>query len=189
MLFRSILTIDGVKVYENEIGGPEDVANVDLRQAAAVAEINGRFERIRVPVTAGPHKVGATFVARTMAESDAVLQPFVPGGGEVGIIEGEESPLKIQRLEINGPFEPSGVSDTPSRKRVFVCRPKSEAEELPCARDIVRHLARAAFRRPVTDADLATPLDFYATARRTGDFEQGVRSADRKSTRLNSSHT
>ena len=68
------------------------------------------------------------------------------GGGEVGIIEGEESPLKIQRLEINGPFEPSGVSDTPSRKRVFVCRPKSEAEELPCARDIVRHLARAAFR-------------------------------------------
>jgi hypothetical protein len=174
---KLILTIDGVKVFENEIGGAEDVANVDLRQAAAVAEINGRFERIRVPVTAGPHKVGATFVARTMAESDAVLQPFVPGGGEVGIIEGEESPLKIQRLEINGPFDASGVSDTPSRRRVFVCRPKSESEELPCARDIVRHLARSAFRRPVTDADLATPLEFYATARRMGDFEQGVRSA------------
>ena len=78
------------------------MAAVDLRQAAAVAELNGRFERIRVPVAAGPHKVGATFIARTMAESDAVLQPFVPGGGEVGIIEGEESPLKIQRLEING---------------------------------------------------------------------------------------
>ncbi len=74
-----ILTIDGLKVFENEIGGREDVAAVDLRQAAAVAELNGRFERIRVPVTAGPHKVGATFVARTMAESDAVLQPFVPG--------------------------------------------------------------------------------------------------------------
>jgi mono/diheme cytochrome c family protein len=174
---KLVLTIDGVKVFENEIGGPEDVANVDLHQAAAVAEINGRFERIRVPVTAGPHKVGATFVARTMAESDAVLQPFVPGGGEVGIIEGEDSPLKIQRLEINGPFDASGVSDTPSRKRVFICHPKSEAEELPCAQNIVRHLARAAFRRPVTDADLATPLEFYATARRTGGFEQGIRSA------------
>ena len=175
---KLILTIDGVKVFENEIGGREDVAAVDLRQAAAVAELNGRFERIRVPVTAGPHKVGATFVARTMAESDAVLQPFVPGGGEVGIIEGEESPLKIERLEINGPFDPSGVGDTPSRKRVFVCRPKAAAEELPCAREIVQRLTRAAFRRPVTEADLTTPLEFYATAaRQTGDFEQGIRSA------------
>ncbi len=105
---RLILAIDGKKVFEDEIGGPEDVEAVDLRQAAAVAEINGRFENIRVPLTAGPHTIAATFVARTMAESDAVLQPFVPGGGEVGIIEGEESPLKIQRLEINGPFTRSG---------------------------------------------------------------------------------
>ncbi|MEO8467301.1 MAG: DUF1592 domain-containing protein [Gammaproteobacteria bacterium] len=174
---KLILTIDGVKVFENEIGGPEDVAAVDLRQAAAVAELNGRFERIRMPVTAGPHKIAVTFVARTMAESDAVLQPFVPGGGEVGIIEGEESPLKIQRLEINGPFDPSGVSDTPSRKRIFVCRPKTPAEELPCAHEIVQRLTRAAFRRPVTDADLKTPLEFYAAAREKGGFEQGVRSA------------
>ena len=107
---RLILAIDGKKVFEDEIGGPDDVEAVDLRQAAAVAEINGRFENIRVPMTAGPHTVVATFVARTMAESDAVLQPFVPGGGEVGIIEGEESPLKIERLEINGPFTSSGLS-------------------------------------------------------------------------------
>ena len=105
---RLILAIDGKKVFEDEIGGPEDVEAVDLRQAAAVAEINGRFKNIRVPMTAGPHTIAATFVARTMAESDAVLQPFVPGGGEVGIIEGEESPLKIQRLEINGPFNADG---------------------------------------------------------------------------------
>ncbi len=174
---KLILAIDGIKVFENEIGGPEDVAAVDLRQAAAVAEINGRFERIKVPVTAGPHTVAATFVARTMSESDAVLQPFVPGGGEVGIIEGEESPLKVQRLEINGPFDASGVSDTPSRQRVFVCHPKTPAEELPCAREIVQRLTRAAFRRPVTAEDLKTPLEFYATARQTGGFEQGIRGA------------
>jgi hypothetical protein len=174
---KLILAIDGIKVFENEIGGPEDVAAVDLRQAAAVAEINGRFERIKVPVTAGPHTVAATFIARTMSESDAVLQPFVPGGGEVGIIEGEESPLKVQRLEINGPFDASGVSDTPSRQRVFVCHPKTPAEELPCAREIVQRLTRAAFRRPVTAEDLKTPLEFYATARQTGGFEQGIRGA------------
>ncbi len=174
---RLVLVIDGKKVFEDEIGGPEDVEAVDLRQAAAVAEINGRFENIRVPMTAGPHKIAATFVARTMSESDAVLEPFIPGGGEVGIIEGEESPLKIQRLEINGPFTVSGLSNTPSRERIFSCRPRAPDDELPCAREILTRLTRQAFRRPVTDADLAAPMKFYEQARATGDFEAGVRSA------------
>jgi mono/diheme cytochrome c family protein len=177
-----IVAVDGKQVYANTIGGPEDLANVDTRQAAAVAEINSRFERIRVPVTAGPHKVAATFVARTLSESDAVLQPFIPGGGEVGIIEGEESPLKVERLQIDGPIDPTGLSDTPSRKRIFICRPASEADELPCAKRIVAHLTRQAFRRPVTDADLETPLQFFATGRQAGGpgiagFENGVRNA------------
>ena len=174
---RLILAIDGKKVFEDEIGGPEDVEAVDLRQAAAVAEINGRFENIRVPLTAGPHTIAATFVARTMAESDAVLQPFVPGGGEVGIIEGEESPLKIQRLEINGPFTAAGLSDTPSRQRIFTCRPQTPADELPCARQIITRLTRQAFRRPVTDADLEIPLSFYEQGQANGGFEAGVRNA------------
>jgi hypothetical protein len=174
---RLILAIDGKKVFEDEIGGPDDVEAVDLRQAAAVADINGRFENIRVPMTAGPHTIAATFVARTMSESDAVLQPFVPGGGEVGIIEGEESPLKIQRLEINGPFDVSGMSPTPSRERIFSCRPETVDAELPCAREILTRLTRRAFRRPVTDADLAIPLRFYEQGRANGDFEAGVRNA------------
>ncbi|HUQ52219.1 MAG TPA: DUF1592 domain-containing protein, partial [Gammaproteobacteria bacterium] len=174
---RLILAIDGKKVFENEIGGPDDVEAVDLRQAAAVAEINGRFENIRVPLTAGPHTIAATFVARTMAESDAVLQPFVPGGGEVGIIEGEESPLKIQRLEINGPFTATGLSDTPSRQRIFTCRPQDPADEPKCAREIVTRLTRAAFRRPVTDDELKTPLEFYEAGKARGGFEAGVRNA------------
>jgi len=174
---RLILAIDGKKVFEDEIGGPDDVEAVDLRQAAAVAEINGRFENIRVSLPAGPHTIAATFVARTMAESDAVLEPFVPGGGEVGIIEGEESPLKVQRLEINGPFAPSGVAETPSRRRVFSCRPATPADEQPCAREILTRLTRQAFRRPVTDADLATPLRFFEAARASDGFEAGVQSA------------
>jgi len=174
---RLILAIDGKKVFEDEIGGPDDVEAVDLRQAAAVAEINGRFEDIRVSLTAGPHTIAATFVARTMSESDAVLEPFVPGGGEVGIIEGEESPLKVQRLEINGPFAPSGVAETPSRRRVFSCRPVMPADAEPCAREILTRLTRQAFRRPVTDADLATPLKFFEAARASDGFEAGVQNA------------
>ena len=174
---RLILTIDGRKVFENELGGPEDVAAVDLEQAAAVAKINGRFENIRVPVTAGPHTVTATFVARTLSESDAVLQPFIPGGGEVGIIEGEESPLKIQRLEIDGPYVTTGISDTPSRKRIFTCRPQAQSEERACAEQIVTRLTRAAFRRPVTAEDVATPLQFFEQGRQGADFDAGIRNA------------
>ncbi len=172
-----IIAIDGKQVYSNTIGGPEDLANVDVHQAAAVAELNGRFERIRATVAAGPHQVAATFVSRTLAESDAVLQPFIPGGGEVGIIEGEESPLKIERLQIDGPIDPTGVTDTPSRKKIFICRPANEAEELPCAKQIVAHFTRAAFRRPVSDADLETPMQFFASGRQAGGFDNGIRNA------------
>ena len=174
---KVIVAIDGKQVYANEIGGPEDLADLDVHQAAAVARLNSRFEHIRVQVPAGPHKVAATFVARTMSESDAVLEPFVPGGGEVGIIEGEESPLKIERLQIDGPIKPTGVSDTPGRKKIFVCRPATEAEEQPCAREILAKVVRTAFRRPATDADLKTPLEFYATGRRVGGFDNGIRNA------------
>ncbi|HUO67153.1 MAG TPA: DUF1587 domain-containing protein, partial [Gammaproteobacteria bacterium] len=162
---KLIVAIDGKEVYANEIGGPEDLEDVDLHQAAAVGKINSRFQHIKVQVPAGPHTVAATFVARTMSESDAVLEPLVPGGGEVGIIEGEESPLKIERLEIDGPIDPTGAGNTPSREKIFVCRPSSEAEEQPCARKILAKVARTAFRRQVTDEDLKTPLEFFATGK------------------------
>ncbi len=174
---KLIVAIDGKEVYANEIGGPEDLEDVDLHQAAAVGKINSRFQHIKVQVPAGPHTVAATFVARTMSESDAVLEPLVPGGGEVGIIEGEESPLKIERLEIDGPIDPTGVGDTPSREKIFVCRPSSEAEEQPCAREILAKVARTAFRRPVTDEDLKTPLEFFATGKLAGGFDNGIRNA------------
>jgi len=174
---KLIVAIDGKEVYANEIGGPEDLEDVDLHQAAAVGKINSRFQHIKVQVPAGPHTVAATFVARTMSESDAVLQPLVPGGGEVGTIEGEESPLKIERLQIDGPINPTGVGDTPSREKIFVCRPSSEAEQEPCARKILAKVTRTAFRRPVTDADLQTPLEFFATGKAAGGFDNGIRNA------------
>jgi hypothetical protein len=174
---RLILTIDDVKVFENEIGGPDDLEAVDLHQAAAVAEINGRFEHIRVHVPAGQHKIAATFVARTMSESDSVLQPLVPGGGEVGIVEGEPSPLKIERLQVDGPIHPTGAGETPSRARIFTCRPETPDGELPCAKRILTRIMHHAYRRPVTESDLDVPLRFYARASRDGGFEAGIRSA------------
>jgi mono/diheme cytochrome c family protein len=165
-----IVTIDGVKVFENAIGGEEDIRAIDQQQAPAVAAINSRFMDIPVKVTAGPHKVGVMFLARTFAEPDEVLHSFKPSAGEDRI-------PKIGSLEIQGPFNPTGVSETPSRARVFVCRPKGPSDELPCAKTILSSIARKAYRRPITDADVEAPLGFYGAARALGDFDTAIRDA------------
>jgi uncharacterized protein DUF1592/uncharacterized protein DUF1588/uncharacterized protein DUF1585/uncharacterized protein DUF1595 len=69
------------------------------------------------------------------------------------------------------------VSQTPSRARVFVCQPKSTSDELPCAKTILSSLARKAYRRPITNADLDAPLQFYSAARALGDFDTAIRDA------------
>jgi hypothetical protein len=167
---RVIVTIDGAKVFESHVGGEEDLKAIDQQQAPAVAAINGRFQNIPVTVKAGPHKVGVTFVARTFAESDEVLYAFRPGLGE------ERIP-KMAGLEITGPFTTAGLSDTPGRQRVFVCRPGGASDELPCATQILSTLARRAYRRPVTEQDLAAPLAFFKNVRATGDFDAAIQGA------------
>jgi mono/diheme cytochrome c family protein len=165
-----VVSIDGVKVFQGQIGGEEDIKAIDQQQAPAVAAINGRFQNIPLKVTAGPHTVGVTFIARTYAESDEVLHAFKPGAGEDRIV-------RVSSVEIQGPFNPAGLGNTPSRQRVLICTPANAADELPCAKRILGSLARRAFRRPVTDQDLAAPLAFYTKARETGDFEAGIREA------------
>jgi hypothetical protein len=83
----------------------------------------------------------------------------------------------LEKVEITGPFTPSGPGDTPSRRRVFVCRPSSESDESACARRILTPIARRAFRRPATDADLEMPLRFFTSGRAKGDFDKGVQTA------------
>ena len=167
---KVILLIDDQRVFEGMIGGPDDLKNVDQNQATAVAEIRARFEDIRVAVTAGQHEVAVTFEARTFAESDYLLEPFEPSGGETSVIV-------ANRLEIEGPFNVTGLTDTPSRERIFACRPENEADEEPCAREILSAIARHAFRRAVNEADLRAPLQFFAAGRAAGNFDDGIRNA------------
>ena len=166
---RLIITIDGNEVFARDVGGEKDLKNIDQNQAQAVAEINKYFNHIKVNVMAGPHKVGITFVGRSYAESDETLEPFREGGG-FDVIMG------IRHVEIAGPFQTEGVGETPSRQRIFVCHPSSADEETPCARKIFSTIARRAFRRPVTDADLGAPMQFYEHGHELGGFEAGVRS-------------
>lgn len=170
---RVIMTIDGLKVFEASLGGEPDLKAIDQQQAPAVEAINARFKKIRLGVKAGVRKVGVTFVARSSGESDAVLEPFVQDSGV------DRMP-RISQLQITGPYSPSGVSDTPSRQRVFVCAPAPGAtatEELACATKILRNVAQQAYRRPVTDEDLASPLSFFKSGRADGGFDKGIESA------------
>ena len=163
-----VVMVDGRKVFEHAVGGDEDMKAIDQKQAAAVAAINGRFQNIPFTVAAGPHRIGVTFVARSYAESDEVLFSFKPAAGE------ERIP-RVPSVEVTGPFNPAGLSETPSRQRVLVCHPAPGSDELPCATKIFSVFARRAFRRPVTDRDLDAPLRFFRAARASGDFDAGIR--------------
>ena len=172
-----IITVDDVKVFEERLGGDEDLAAVEVEQATAVTRINGRFQNIRRHVAAGPHRIGIAFRQKSGAVGDDVLHSLVPVEGMTSAVNGNSpSPgPRVQSVEIKGPISPSGPGDTPSRRKVFVCRPQSAADELPCAHRIFAHIAEQAFRRPVTDADLAGALEFYADGRRAGGFDTGIR--------------
>ena len=164
-----ILTIDGKRVFEGTFGGPQDLRAVDQHQATAADEMQSRFNDIPVKVKAGEHQVGVAFVERSFAESDSPLQPIAE------LPEMERVP-NIPGLDISGPFNVTGLSETESRKRIFICRPANAAEEGPCARRILAHLAEQAFRRPVTDEDMKAPLAFYDVGRQSGDFDAGIES-------------
>jgi len=166
---KVIMTIDDVRVFEETVGGPEDLKAVDQRQAAAADELQARFNDIRVRIKAGMHKVGIAFVQRSLAQSDSPLQP-------IAVLPEMERFPTIPGVHISGPFNVTGVSETESRRRIFICRPTKPEEELPCARRILGRLAQAAFRRPITEADLGAPLSFYKMGREASDFETGIES-------------
>jgi hypothetical protein len=163
-----IVTLDGEKVYETTVGGEEDMKQIDQVQAPAVEAINQRLRDIPIEATAGPHKVGATFIQRSFAESEAQLDSVALGSGL------ERLP-RVLSVEVRGPFNPTGLSETPSREAIFSCYPESAAEEAACAEEILSGLARRAYRRPVNDADMAELLDFYQRGHEAGGFEEGVR--------------
>jgi hypothetical protein len=131
----------------------------------------------RVAMKGGAHKVGLATRQRSFIESENALQSFVPaagGGGGFGG-RGGGGGIPAGAVQIAGPFNASSAAlDTDNRRRIFICRPAAETEELPCATKILSNIARLAFRRPVTDRDLAAPLSFFKDGRSTGNFETGI---------------
>ena len=134
---------------------------------------------VRVPVEAGPRTVGVSFV-RNVWEPEGILLPR-QAGEVLSNDEAYHGNAAVAAVGIGGPYEPAGPGDTPSRRAVFTCRPDagaSEAAERACAEEIVSGLARRAYRRPVTAADVDTLLGFFDSGRESGGgFDAGVQLA------------
>jgi hypothetical protein len=134
---------------------------------------------VRVPVTAGRHTVGVSFV-RELWEPEGLPQPLQ----RERVLTNDQLYMgyaAVESLQIGGPYGSAGApKDTPSRRAIFVCQPRAaaEQEEVACATKILSRLARLAYRRPVTNADVQTLVDFFTSARRDGgNFDAGIQFA------------
>jgi hypothetical protein len=172
---RVEIAIDGEQVFSTQVGGPADLLASDRNMSAAAEAIHERL-KARVRVKAGPHDVGVTFFRRNRAQSDEPLQ-LHERHHDLQDMNG--LPI-VEQVTLTGPFNPTGPGDTPSRRRIFSCRPATSAQEASCARTILTGLARRAYRRPVTADDLDPLMELYEAARADGSnfdarIEQAVR--------------
>ena len=119
---------------------------------------------LRIPIKAGPRTLTVTFTNRTSALDETVRLPFLrPYPSGVNIPETRLG-VHLRSVEIAGPYNVRGPGNTPSRQRIFACRPATNDPTVSndlCAQQILSALARRAYRRPVTDADVAPLLAFY----------------------------
>jgi mono/diheme cytochrome c family protein len=166
-----VVTVDNKIVYQTVVGGEEDTKLFDQVQNGALDRVNARLKNIKFPATAGPHKIAVTFRRQSFAESDDQLQMSAPGGGQ-------DRSYRVSSFQLLGPFDVTGLSSTPSRDRIFTCDPAKDKGKTPeaCAKQIFSTLAKRAYRRPVTNDDIAELMQYYSDGSKDGGFESGIRS-------------
>jgi hypothetical protein len=158
------ITVDGERVKLEPIGGaPAGRGGRGGRGGAPEPRLD-----FPLAIKAGPRLVGVAFIQRTEARDEAVLRPRTRSRG---------TQPAIASVTISGPHGASTPGDSPSRRRVFICRPSGAAAQLPCATKILSSLAKRAYRRPVTDVDLKDLLPFFQEGRAGGSFDLGIQKA------------
>jgi mono/diheme cytochrome c family protein len=160
-----VILVDGVEVNRVEIGGPEDLAIATRDGVVGGDVILAKLAGLSANVEVGTHEVIVTFIERSWgASNNATGNGRVTGMPRIGL-----------GIEVEGPYEPRGLSLSQSREKIFVCQPSELAEERSCAQDIAQNLATKAFRRPVGAEDLEWMMPFYETGRaEEGGFDSGV---------------
>ena len=177
------VSIDGVQVGLFPVGYKTNgqlIALDPVRRPEGGATGPPRFN-VRVPVSAGEHRIGARFYKLPLELIDGFLEPLVSERGE-GDVPGLSGALpRLSSLMIDGPFNPEGPGNTKSRQEIFICRSTEEVTEPTCAHSILSRLARRAYRGTGTDKDVHALLQSYMDARsQGGTFEDGIEFALRR---------
>ena len=169
-----VVLVDRSEQWRRSVGGPQDLALINRGGAPGRAEIMARFADIPVEITAGVHEVVLTFIERSRAASDEQVSTFSPtrtfsfsGAPRVPTIAGG--------IDMIGPYRSTGLSRTASRELLFICEPEVAERARECAERITADLARRAFRRSATQADLDRLMPFYDRgSAETGSFDGGI---------------
>jgi cytochrome c553 len=165
------ISVDGERVHLAPFGGDQEIAGSSENPTTTGDDVDGRFTA-RVRLKAGPRRIGVAFLEKTHALNTRRLENYVRSSSDTIDFSGYPH---IDEVILTGPFNPTGPGDTPSRRKIFTCQPKTPREEDGCARQILAALARRAYRGDVTRADLDALHDFFERGRRDGEsFESGI---------------
>ena len=183
---RLDILLDGRRIEQFTVGGGDvmetpgppfsrsSAIGDQASEAYQLVDVDQNLEA-RFFATAGERLVGVTFLDEHLASEYPVLRPRIET--EFDRVQWKGGNPAIDTVEIRGPLSVAAVGDTPSREKIFVCRPTDVADEAPCAKRILSTLARRAYRRPVVDEDIQALLAVYESGRSDGDFEAGIRAA------------
>jgi hypothetical protein len=166
-------TVDGERVHVSTIGGDDDF-KANLKNMTKAGDDVEKRAAFRMPLKAGPHTITVAFLERSAAVNPLRLQPFIRSSNDTLDTIGHPH---LDTFTLTGPFNPTGPGDTPSRRRIFFCKPASKADEEPCARRIISTFARRAYRGLATASDVERLLEFYQSGRKTATFERGIQNA------------
>ena len=175
----ALYTAEATEQLEISING-ERVALLELSRWMHASDANGvNLQTEPIAVRAGPQRVSGAFIRRFEGPLQDLISPhdWSLASTSVAGAYGITSVPHLRDLVISGPYDITGISETPSRRKIFTCRPTSAAEELACARGIVSRLAAVAYRRPLSAADVDGLMSFYRAGASEAGFEVGVRTA------------
>ena len=163
--------LDGTRIKLFKVGGEQDTPGSDAEKDPVEYRRRGdRGLEVRFPAEAGKRLVGVTFVQETTVP-EGIFQPRLAG---IETKYWRDNPISVTRVTISGPYDFKGRGETPSRRRIFLCRPTGSEDEEACAKKILSALARRAFRRPVTEVDVRTLLSLYKQVQSSQGFEAGI---------------
>jgi mono/diheme cytochrome c family protein len=168
------IAMDGARLQLVHVGGKQDFATMSENPGTFGADLDRRLS-VRIPVKAGMHTITAATVLRSHAVADNLIRPYIRTTIDGLDITGDPS---IDRVTIEGPYGQVGSGDTESRRKIFICKPASVKDETACATKILSAVGRMAYRKPLSEASLATLMDFYKKGRaNNASFDSGIETA------------